>query len=310
MNLYFLSNFDCKLKCGEHSKQIFQNVPQKVFFDGKGEYVEVYPTQNGNLQSYFFNIENLDNEIAINHNCVKVFKVTESSYYVFLQQNQTLVCPKILCKLNNSLGEYQVVFDGQIKILCDKRLLLCVNSKTNNADIYEKNNYVFVEIDNSLTKHFVVFNQNNNIVINEKITSVEHTENGFQTLFVRSGIINHGIVKKYEFANLTVEKVNQYNVFVGDNKINVFSPKTNFIAFFDAFCLNNYKIAKQFCTNDLSKKINKQNMKQYIGKYDEFIDSSTIFNEPVVSLINFETNTLINIKVSIKNDLVDNIEII
>lgn len=264
MNLYFIS-----------SKDKIVNYDNKPYFVYAGLKTKIDSQQNSILQvfpmndfcnniPYSINIDNKNLDFDLSF--IKSYKINKDNYLIDLQDNK-IIKEEVLASFSNLNSDYEILQKDFASITIANQQIWQKNTIFDGAEIYEKNNYIFFVMSKENEKYLVVLDNVNNIIIEDEITTIEHKENGFQTLLILNDIQKQGKVKKYELVDGELTLTNQFATYLNSVPKRPYSPKCNNIAFFECIKAQNLKLARVYLTNELSNKITLSHIEAYFGDF-------------------------------------------
>lgn len=95
---------------------------------------------------------------------------------------------------------------------------------------------------------------------------VEIEGNKIKTLCILNNVSKRGVVKEFEIVGDRPEKCEEYLINMGDGKL--VSEESKLLDFFENACVGDYNSAVKNLTYSLSEKLNKQTLKNFVGKFD------------------------------------------
>lgn len=305
MKYHFYSDFDCIVKIDSTSIKVIAGTKTIVQTSDELDVIEVMPLNRYELLPYCFSLGDAIN--GVQENLVDVIKVNSGNTIIKLGCNY----PKIystLTSLSTLSADYEVVCDGSIKLSCGQKLITEKHFDCTSAELYQKNNLIFCILSGHTSKLLLVLDEQNNIIVDDCITQIEHLTNGFQTLKSLDDMQKQGVVKRYEIGDSGVQKTGEYAVYINQSAKEIYSQKFVPLAFFEAVQASNTSLAKTYLTGALSSSITPAHLKAYFGDFDQIYDVSDINNFPSVCLYSSKTHTQSVCKLSMLASKIDNIE--
>lgn len=305
MDYHFYSDFDCVVKVANASLKVIAGIKTVVRTDGEIDFVEVLPLNRYELLPYCFSLSDALNDTQ--ENLVDVIDINNKNIIVKLGCNYPQVFSS-LASLSTLKADYEIVNDGNIKLFCGQKLITEKHFDCTNAELYQKNNLIFCVVSGHHSKILLVIDEQNNVVVDDQITQIEHLNNGFQTLKTLNDMQKQGVVKKYSVDDGIAQKTGEYAVYINHSAKELYSQKFVPLAFFEAVQANNTSLAKTYLSSALSSSLTPAHLKAYFGDFDQIYDVSDIYNFSSVCLYSSKNRSHLVCKVTMLANKIENIE--
>lgn len=302
MNIIFFSHFDALIEFENNSVEIYANNFKKFIISNENVLIKVTPKSLGDCLTYFFKLRVQNSQVF--YDCDFVQKIEVNSYIQILILNKNFIkTDNSTQKLSTIKNDYEVKCLSNVKILCGNQQIISKNICAKSANIYIKNSLIFCEIDLGDLTNLIVFDEMNNVLIDQYITQIEHTTNGFNLLMDFKDIHKQGLVKKYEIKENELVLTSEYPVCIKSKLKEIFNENCNILAFFECIRAKNISLAKKYCTKSLADNMSNNHI-NFFGEFDEIF----LLDDLTVCLLDFKNLKSKTFKLKIYNNLIDNIE--
>lgn len=307
MDLIIVSDFDCVLAFGGSYMQIKGGWETTLQINNESTLICVYPSKSSILSEYSFLLNNNIETFNDDNFFAKIYKINNSHYLLRLYKKYCVQAFATLDRISTIFNDYEVLQDENLIITSGGEKLFTRNIICNSANISTSNNLIFFELLYGKKNHLIVINQNNQILLEDEISSLEHTADGFQTLTKFCDIQKQGVVKKYKLTNESIEKSDEYAVYLKKSAQPLFNPELAKICFFEGVRVGNISLCKQFLSDELAFKLGPTHLQQYFGEFDEIFDFSSMLGRNTITTINSKNGTIKTFRLTINNNLIENI---
>lgn len=307
MKLYLHTNYDCLVITKELDFELHGG-QKKVVETELPVVMQIFPTckvsqvlpcavtifKNRNLissENPFVNIYTINAE-----NCIVEIKPCYAS------------TSSSLANLSTKTNDYEVCQNEFVEIKCANKVIKQKNIVCTKADLYEQNNLIFCVLHCFNDKQLLVFDEQNNILLDEKISQIENLEKSFQTFLNLNDMQKQGVVKKYVIDDDELRLESEYPVYVNQTAKPLFSQKLIPQAFFEAVRAKNLNLAKSCLSTQLSGKITLPHLVSYFGKFDKIYNLTDDANFPCFALADSNDLSCCLYKLSLIGEQVDNIQ--
>lgn len=305
MKYHFYSDFDCIVKIEGVGFKVFAGTKTIIQTSDKIDVVEVVPLNRFELLPYCFSLGDAINDAQ--KSLIDAIKINDDNYLVILGCNYPQIYSS-LTSLSTLSADYEVVCDGAVKLNCGQKLIAEKHFDCTSAELYQKNNLIFCVLSGRKNKILLVLDEQNNIVVDDYITQIEHLTNGFQTLKNFDDMQKQGIVKKYVVGDNGVQKTGEYAVYIKHSAKEIYSQKFVPQAFFEAVRAGNASLAKTYLSATLSQSVTPAHLKAYFGEFDQIYDVGDVNNFPSVCLYLSKTHSRAVYKLTMVANKIDNVE--
>lgn len=306
MFYHFYADFDCIVKIENANFKVTAGTGTICQTDDKIDYAEVVPLDHYELLPYCFSFDNILNKTD-SGGLVYAIKINASNVIINLCSNYPKVY-SVLASLSTLSADYEVSSDVCVKLSCGQKVICSKNIDCTSAELYQKNNLIFCVLSAHNYKILLVLDEQNNILVDDKITQIEHLSNGFQTLLDFKDMQKQGLVKKYEIVDGVVQKTGEYAVYINHSAKEIYSQKFVPLAFFEAVRANNFSLAKTYLSSSLINIITPAHIKAYFGEFNTIFDVSDINNFPSICLYSSKAHSHSTYKLLILANKIENIE--
>ena len=307
MNLIIFSDFDCILMVDNNSYLIKSGMENNVSLSQDDSFLRVCPTCCGGLCEYSFALTSNINEFNSNNVFAKLYRVDRQNCLLRLYKKQFVSSMVTLDKISTLFNDYEVYQDEKLNIICGGETIITRNLICNRASVTSHNNLIFFELFAGDKNHLIVLNEQNEIILEDDITSIEQTTQGFLSLTKFASMQKQGLVKKYQLSNDKLVLAEEYAVYLKNSPKTLYNTKLTKLAFFESARVKNLSLCKQYLSQELSNKISQNHLSQYFGDFDEVYDLSHLFNQNTVTLVDSKKGKAKTYLIDIQNEKIANI---
>lgn len=307
MKFYLYSKYDCLISVRDFDLKLYSG-QKKVLEADLPITMHIFPICKVNqIVPCALTLFKDKNCVLSENPNVNIYKINADN--CILEIEPCFVCSSSpLASLSTKTNDYEVCQSEFLQIKCANKVIKQINMVCVKADLYEQNNLVFCVLYGNDFKHLLVFDEQNNVLVDEKISQVENLENAFQTFLNLNDMQKQGIVKKYVISDDELKLESEYPVYVEQTAKPIYSQKLIPQAFFEAVRAKNLNLAKSCLSGQLANKITLPHLVSYFGKFDKIFNLSDDANFPCFALACGGENTCLLYKLSLVNGLIDNIE--
>ena len=304
MKIIFESEKDCFLSLDNKFFEVFSGVQTVFDADFTNCFAQVY-FNNSNILPYFFKLKFNNYCLTASTNKIEVFKLNDSCFYIYLKSNFTRQNGS-LAFLSTKYNDYEVLQKDCLIINVANQPIFSTNEYFEKAKLYQQLDFVVCELINNEYSNLLLFDNKNNLLINEKFNLIEWNSSGFDIIKYLYDIHKHGIVKKYTKTQTELVLNESYSVYLNQTPKVLSNPKLINIAFFECIKAQNLNLAKKYLTTELSNKITYLHVSQFFGNFNSIVDTSIIEDNTIA--LTYENSTVKMFKIEQKNNLIDNIK--
>lgn len=313
------TNFDCFVKINNQPYKLFAGLDKIISIcnaeqaekennkmtANNSDFFEIYP-QSVFGCGYCFEIEK---NSEFSHPLAKLYKLDSDNAILLLNENEKTE-KKSLSFLSTAENDYELLQSEKLELRCANQPIYKANFIATNGNIDERENLIFVRFENKAEKRLIVLDKQNNILIKDTISSLEYTENGFQTLLVLYDIHKQGLVKKYIVENNSLTLKEEYAVYINSQPKKLANSVYIPLAFFECIRAKNFSLAKKYLNSELNSKITNEHFVAYFGEFDIAIDCSKMFDKNIFALLSNKNKTCKLFEIDYSNNQIQNIVLI
>ena len=302
MKIILFSKFDALVEAENTSFEVLENNFEAFEFS-KTERLKITPRNQNDCLPYYFDVKINGESVKVNSPYAKLIGIDKTSKFLILQKN--FVCQNLENNfLSTSYNDYEVQIGQNVSVLQANKVILQKHFSAKNVEIYSKHGIVFCEINLGKKKNFLVLDESGKVLVDDFVSQVEQTLNGFQTLNILNDMQKQGVVKKYEISEKNLTLQSEYAVYIDGSPKKLTSKQCNVLAFFECVRAKNIALAKSYCSQSLASTITTGHLK-YFDEFDEiFVDSD--FGKVILINTNQEKADAYNVEIF--NNLIENIE--
>lgn len=307
MKLYLYSNYDCLIVTKELDFKLYSG-QKKVVETELPVVMQIFPIcKVSQILPCAVTIIKDRNCISSENRFVKIYTINAENCIVEIMPCYASVSLP-LASLSTKSNDYEVCQEEFVEIKCANKVIMKKNMVCTKADLYEQNNLIFCVLQSIDDKRLLVFDEQNNLLLDDKISQVENLENSFQTFLNLNDMQKQGVVKKYDINDDELKLESEYPVYINQTAKPLFSQKLIPQAFFEAVRAKNLNLAKSCLSSQLSNKITLPHLISYFGKFDKVFNLTDDANFPCFALANSNDLSCCLYKLSLIGEQVDNIQ--
>lgn len=133
---------------------------------------------------------------------------------------------------------------------------------------------------------------------------VEVEGNKIKMLKILNNISKRGVVKEFEIVGDKPEKCEEYLIDMGDGRTS--TQEAKILDFFENVCVGDYNSAVKNLSYNLSEKLNKQTIKNFVGEFN-ICFLVNYYEKPCVVCLNEKTAKAKVFSATFENEMIDNI---
>ena len=261
-----------------------------INYDNKLIIATIYPENNieikllPNILNVYEPPEIIKQHTVQSNVLVTVYK--DSQYRVMLENSKIL--------LNHTIGK--AILDVQIDMLN-----------------YENIPYLKIEgVLETSEKYLLLVNMTSYSVAREFTANKIEIDSGVVTVLNNcTDMARHGIVTKYKLHDMQKE-IENYTVYTETEVRPINCLALIPYAFFEAILVKNFNLAREYLSGELVQVLDDQHINEFFGAFNEITyNKYTVNNINQVALVYGQQNRHVQIyKISLNNNLIDNIEVV
>ena len=316
MKYLLRSYFDCYIKINNDPYKLFAGL-DKVVLTTQTKQTYTSTTNNENTQSDFFEVfsQNISSNSycffveknnKFSHPLVKLYKLNNDYAILLLQENPKFE-HKSLAFLSTAENDYELLQNNKLELRCANQPIYKTSFFATGGKLEENENLIFAQFENKNEKKLIVLDKENNILIKDTISSLEYTQNGFQTLLILNDIHKQGIVKKYKIENNSLIVDEKYAVYINSMPKELYTSVATPLAFFQCIRANNFVLAKKYLNDELNSKITNEHFSAYFEEFDVIINCSKLFDKNIFALVSDKNKNCKLFEIDFYGDKIQNI---